>query len=251
MLNGIVFDIKEFAVHDGPGVRITVFMKGCPLRCSWCHNPESQSPEPQILRGNAGERLVGMSFSSQELADRLNCLADLLRTGEGGVTFSGGEPLVQADFVAEVIDQLDHLHVLLDTSGYAEESSFRKVAAKSQLVYFDLKLVDSGAHQTHTGASNAPILRNLHVLNELGVPFVIRVPLIPGVTDTEANLSAIARMVAEMPGLQGIDLLPYNKAAGAKYGACGMVFRPTFDASRELNVNLSCFKSAGLEVRVV
>lgn len=251
MRTGIVFDIKEFAVHDGPGVRVTVFLKGCPLRCSWCHNPESQSPEPQVLHGTAGDRLAGEFFSSQELAARITGLADLLRVGEGGVTFSGGEPLEQADFVVEVIDQLDHLHVLLDTSGYAEESSFRKVVAKSDLVFFDLKLIDSAAHQAHTGASNEPILRNLRVLNELGVPFVIRVPLIPGVTDTEVNLSAIARTVAGMPGLQGIDLLPYNQAAGAKYAACGMVFQPTFDESRDLSVNLSCFQSAGLKVRVV
>lgn len=251
MLTGVVFDIKEFAVHDGPGLRVTVFLKGCPLRCSWCHNPEGQSPEPRMLRGTAGERLAGVTFTSQALADRLNSLAPLLRVGEGGVTFSGGEPLAQADFVSEVIDRLEGLHVLLDTSGYADESSFRKVAAKSQLVYFDLKLIDAAAHWKHTGADNQPILRNLRLLKELGVQFVVRVPLVPGVTDTEANLSAIARTVAGMPGLQRIDLLPYNKAAGAKYAACGMVFRPTFDESLESNVNLSCFKSAGLKVRIV
>jgi pyruvate formate lyase activating enzyme len=251
MLTGVVFDIKEFAVHDGPGLRVTVFLKGCPLCCSWCHNPEGQSPEPQILHGSAGERLAGVSFTSQALAERLNGLAPMLRVGEGGVTFSGGEPLAQADFVAEVIDQLDQLHVLLDTSGYGNEQDFRKVAAKSQLVFFDLKLMDPLAHRTHTGVDNQPILRNLRVLNELGVPFVIRVPLIPGVTDTDANLSAIARTVAGMPGLQRIDLLPYNVAAGAKYAACGMVFRPTFDESKTLNINLSCFKSAGLKVRII
>jgi len=251
MLTGVVFDIKEFAVHDGPGLRVTVFLKGCALRCSWCHNPEGQSPEPQMLRGTAGERLAGVTFSSQALADRLNSLASLLRVGDGGVTFSGGEPLAQADFVSEVIDRLDGLHVVLDTSGYAEESSFRKVAAKSQLVYFDLKLIDAAAHLAHAGVDNQPILRNLHVLAKLGIPFVIRVPLIPGVTDTQANLSAITRTVAGLPGLQRIDLLPYNKAAGAKYAACGMVYRPTFDEGRESKVNLACFKSAGLKVRIL
>ncbi|MGA2246676.1 MAG: radical SAM protein [Verrucomicrobiota bacterium] len=251
MLTGVVFDIKEFAVHDGPGLRVTVFLKGCPMRCSWCHNPEGQSPEPQRLRGTAGERLAGVTFSSQALADRLNSLAALLRIGEGGVTFSGGEPLAQADFIAEVIERLDGLHVLLDTSGYAEENSFRKVAAKSQLVYFDLKLIDPVAHWAHIGVGNQPILRNLRVLTDLGVPFVIRVPLIPGVTDTETNLSAIARTITGMPGLQRVDLLPYNRAAGAKYAACGMVFRPTFAEGLEPKVNLSCFKSAGLKARIV
>jgi pyruvate formate lyase activating enzyme len=251
MLTGVVFDIKEFAVHDGPGLRVTVFLKGCPLRCSWCHNPEGQSPVRQILRGGAGDRMAGMTFSSQALADRLNSLAALLRAGEGGVTFSGGEPLAQADFLTEVIERLEGLHVLLDTSGYGDESGFRKVAARSQLVYFDLKLIDPVAHLAHTGADNQSILRNLRVLAHLGIPFVIRVPLIPGVTDTEANLSAIARTVAGLPGLQRIDLLPYNQSAGAKYGACGMVFRPTFNEHAASQVNLSVFKSAGLEVRTV
>jgi pyruvate formate lyase activating enzyme len=251
MLTGVVFDILEFAVHDGPGLRVTVFLKGCPLRCSWCHNPEGQSLAPQMLRGTAGDRLAGVTFSSQALADRLNSLAPLLLIGEGGVTFSGGEPLVQGDFIAEVIERLDGLHVLLDTSGYAEESIFRKVAAKSQLVYFDLKLIDPVAHLAHIGVGNQPILRNLRVLADLGVPFVIRVPLIPGVTDTETNISAIARTVTGLPGLQSVDLLPYNRAAGAKYAACGMVFQPTFDERRESKVNLSWFKSAGLKVRIL
>ncbi|MBI5383532.1 MAG: radical SAM protein [Verrucomicrobia bacterium] len=251
MLTGVVFDIKEFAVHDGPGVRVTVFLKGCPLRCSWCHNPEGLSPQPQVLRSVAGDRVAGQVFTSAELAARLNGQANLLRTGEGGVTFSGGEPLAQAAFVAEVIDQLNNLHVVLDTSGHAEEAEFRAVASKVSLVYFDLKLVDAEQHRHHTGAGNERILQNLRVLSGLGVPFVIRVPLIPGVTDTEANLSSVARLVNGMPGLQRVDLLPYNRVAGAKYAACGLAFQPTYDESRTLNPNLACFASAGVEVRVL
>jgi pyruvate formate lyase activating enzyme len=251
MLTGVVFDIKEFAVHDGPGVRVTVFLKGCPLRCSWCHNPEGLSPRPQVVRGAAGERVAGEVFTSAELAARLNSQADLLRAGEGGVTFSGGEPLAQAGFVAEVMDQLDSLHVVLDTSGHAEEAAFRLVASKASVVFFGLKLVDPDQHRHHTGANNARILQNLRVLGGLRVPFVIRVPLIPGVTDTEANLSGIVRLVAGMPGLQGVDLLPYNRAAGAKYAACGLTFQPSFDESRPLNPNAACLEPAGVTVRVL
>src|ERR1035437_7500003 len=141
MLTGVVFDIKEFAVHDGPGIRVTVFLKGCPLRCSWCHNPEGLSPHPQVRRSAAGERLAGEAFTSAELAARLNSQAELLR-GEGGVTFSGGEPLAQAAFAAEVIDQLDDLHVVLDTCGYAEEPDFCAVGSRANLIYLDVKLVD-------------------------------------------------------------------------------------------------------------
>src|SRR5512136_1247357 len=104
MTNGIVFDIREFAVHDGPGIRTTVFLKGCPLACQWCHNPEGQSRQPQAMQGPTGVRIAGVEYSPEALADLLNRQAAILRDNEGGVTFSGGEPLMQAAFVAEVID---------------------------------------------------------------------------------------------------------------------------------------------------
>jgi pyruvate formate lyase activating enzyme len=251
LATGTVFDIREFSVHDGPGIRTTVFLKGCPLRCSWCHNPEGLSPQPQTMSGSGGERTAGQAFTSSELAARLNSQAGLLRAGEGGVTFSGGEPLTQAAFVAEVMDQLDSLHVLLDTSGYAEEKEFRLVVGKADLVYFDLKLADPQLHERYTGVGNERVLRNLRVLSEMGVPFVVRVPLVPGVTDTTANLSEITRLVAGLPGLLRVDLLPYNRAAGGKYAACGMEFRPGFDESRESRVSTTCFEAVGLEARIL
>lgn len=251
MLTGVVFDIKEFAVHDGPGVRVTVFLKGCSLRCSWCHNPEGLSPKPQLMHGSAGKRMAGQVFTSAELAARLNSQADLLRAAEGGVTFSGGEPLAQAAFLAEVIDHMSDLHVLLDTSGHAAEGDIRMVASRSDLVYFDLKLIDTVEHRRHTGDGNEGILRNLRALSTMKVPFVVRVPLIPGVTDTEENLTGIARTVKGLSGLQRVDLLPYNHAAGAKYAACGMTYQPTFEESRPLNAGMDIFKAAGVEARVV
>ena len=109
-MQGIVFDITEFAVHDGPGLRTTVFLKGCPLRCAWCHNPEGLSAEPQVLRSAGGSRLAGRVYEAEELAELLRRQAPLLHGSGGGVTFSGGEPLAQAAFVAEVIDRLDHMN---------------------------------------------------------------------------------------------------------------------------------------------
>ncbi len=217
MTTGIIFDIKEFTIHDGPGIRTTVFMKGCPLSCSWCHNPEGQSMRPQLIRGLAGERLAGQEYSAPGLAALLNQQASILKDNEGGVTFSGGEPLLQAGFVVEVIDLLEDVHVLLDTSGYGREQSFRKLLDRSQLVYFDLKLIDPAAHRQYTGQDNELILRNLRILGESDKPFVIRVPLVPGVTDGNENLAAIARTISGFPGLERVDLLPYNKAAGSKY----------------------------------
>jgi pyruvate formate lyase activating enzyme len=249
MTSGIVFDIKEFTVHDGPGVRTTVFLKGCPLACMWCHNPEGQSMQPQGIRSPSGERLAGRAYSAGELAALLNQQATLLRTNEGGITFSGGEPLLQADFVAEVIDRLDDLHVLLDTCGQASRADFLKLLSRSDLVFYDLKLIDRELHRHYTGHDNDQILSNLQVLSESGKPFIIRVPLVPGVTDTEENFSALAKNVEKLPGLLEVDLLPYNRAAGSKYAYAGMQFKPDYDEGRALNINTKIFEQAGIKVK--
>jgi pyruvate formate lyase activating enzyme len=252
MTTGIVFDIKEFTVHDGPGVRTTVFLKGCPLTCLWCHNPESQSIQPQIIRSPTGERLAGKEYEAAELAALLNQQAALLRANEGGITFSGGEPLFQAQFVAEVIDFLEeNTHVLLDTCGHASRADFELVLARTNLVYYDLKLIDRQVHLHYTGVDNDLILSNLEVLGASGKPFVIRVPMVPGVTDTDENLAGIASAVENMPGLEEVDLLPYNRAAGAKYRYAGMEFKPDYDETRPLNFNMKIFEQAGLKVKRV
>ena len=250
MTTGIVFDIKEFAVHDGPGLRTTVFMKGCPLTCSWCHNPESQWGQPQLMRSASGTRLAGKLYTPEQLAELLNKQAVLLRANEGGITFSGGEPLMQANFVAEVAALLDDLHIVLDTSGFGRGQDFRLLLECSDLVYYDLKLIDPEAHLRYIGQDNRWILQNLQIMSAAGVPFVIRVPLVPGVTDTDENLGAIAVLVAGLPGLQRVDLLPYNKAAGAKYEAAGMEFKPDYDENRPLNINTGVFERAGIDVHI-
>jgi pyruvate formate lyase activating enzyme len=247
---GIIFDIVEFAVHDGPGIRTSVFLKGCPLDCQWCHNPEGKSSQPQAMQGAAGPRIAGKWYTAEALARRLNRQADILKAGQGGVTFSGGEPLAQADFVLEVIEQLDGLHVLLDTSGFADEADFRRVAQRCDLVYFDLKLIDEQMHQRYIGRSNRPILNNLRLLSTMGLPFVVRVPLAPGVTDTPENLSAIALQVRGLPGLLRVDLLPYNRAAGAKYQAAGLLYAPDFDENQACRCDTGVFEEMGIAVRV-
>jgi pyruvate formate lyase activating enzyme len=250
MLKGLVFDIREFAVHDGPGLRTTVCLKGCPLRCSWCHNPEGISAAPQIIRGQAGERTAGQWYTSAELASLLNRQAEILRNNEGGVTFSGGEPLMQAAFVAEVIGQLDRVHTVLDTSGYGSEDDFRLLASRVDLVLFDLKLIDADVHRRYTGCDNGPILRNFEVLSTLSTPYIVRVPLVPGVTDTDANLAAIAELVRGRPGLLHVELLPYNRAAGGKYSPAGMAFTPGFDETHPVEPNTAAFALRGVKAVV-
>lgn len=248
--HGIVFDIKEFSVHDGPGIRITVFLKGCPLACTWCHNPEGQSFEPQRMVSPTGTRQAGERYAPERLAGLLNRRASILMANEGGVTFSGGEPLAQAHFIAGVIDRLDGLHVLLDTSGYGREEDFKMLLELVDQVYYDIKLVDPCLHRRYTRQDNRLILSNLAALSQSGVPFVIRVPLVPGVTDTQANLSAIAEIARGLKGLQGVDLLPYNRAAGAKYAAAGKQFAPNYDETRPVNANTAVFEQVGIKVRV-
>lgn len=249
-MTGIVFDIREMTVHDGPGLRTTVFLKGCPLRCAWCHNPEGLSPERQVLHGATGQREVGKRYTSTELAAILNRQAALLRD-IGGVTFSGGEPLMQAAFVAETIEQLANLHVTLDTSGYASEDDFRLVAGRCELVLFDLKLIEPEDHRRWTGQENQRILRNLEVLAAMGKPFIVRVALVPGVTDTEKNLKAIARHVSTLAGNPRVELLPYNRAAGGKYAACGLTWRPPFDENSRVNANLEPFRTLNVRASLL
>ena len=250
MGRGLVFDVREFTVHDGPGVRTTVFMKGCPLRCTWCHNPEGLEPTPQLMRSASGERTVGRYYEAGELADILNGQADVLAAAGGGVTFSGGEPLMQPDFVAEVMDLLTDTHVVLDTSGHARPDEFADVARRCDLVLFDVKLVDSDTHRCWTGQGNELILANLAALETLSTAFVARVPLVPGVTDTRDNLESIAGLLATTPTLVEVQLLPYNRAAGGKYAACGMSFTPGYDEEREPAALVEPFRREGIEVRV-
>ena len=205
---------------------------------------------PQVIRGLAGERLAGQKYRATELAALLNQQADILRANEGGITFSGGEPLLQAEFVAEVIDLLDGVHILLDTSGHGDSQDFRSLVDRSDLVFFDLKLIDRSAHQHYTGRDNALILDNLQILSASGKPFVIRVPLVPGVTDTDENLASIAQTACGLSGLLHVDLLPYNQAAGSKYQFAGMEFKPDYDERRPLNINTLLFEQSGVKVCV-
>jgi pyruvate formate lyase activating enzyme len=196
MKTGVVFDIQEFSVHDGPGVRMTVFMKGCPLRCSWCHNPEGINPGPQMLSFPGGQRLSGREYQTGELADIILGQADTLSFSGGGVTFSGGEPLLQADFLLGLMRILrGKTHIILDSSGHGEPDKFLALAGLSDLVFFGLKIFDPEKHRRFTGVDNSLIISNLSELKKTGTPFVARVPLVPGVTDSDENLAGLAGLL--------------------------------------------------------
>ena len=224
-MKGRIFDIQEFAVNDGPGLRVTVFMKGCPLRCKWCHNPEGLSYEPQvnILTG----RTVGIDWSADDLIAFLLKYKTAFDVSGGGVTFSGGEATAQFEFVYEVSRRLKlkGIHVNLDTSGYCDEVKFRKLLDVVDLVYFDVKCVDYELHLKMTGVGNELILRNLRSVAESNVDYRIRVPMTKNVADTAENLKALGELIAQLPRKPlGVDCLPCNDLAAAKYKNFGMEY---------------------------
>ena len=278
MAEALIFSIEEFSVHDGPGIRATVFLKGCPLRCVWCHNPEGQRFENEIIKSQAGcencdacvaagggrlneksvavcpNRLLRMSgepYTPERLSERLRRLLPLLNETGGGVTFSGGEPLAQPDFLCECLDLLKgNTNRAVQTSGYCPAEIFRRVLDRSDFFLYDLKLLDPVMHRRYTGADNAPILRNFRTLCGSGKPFVARIPLIPGVTDTERNLTAAAGFLREN-GVRSVELLPYNPFAGGKYASVGRRYQPGFDENALPRARTGLFKRYGVEARVL
>ncbi len=222
MDKGIIFDLKEFSIHDGPGMRVTVFMKGCPLRCKWCHNPEGISPLPQY--NNQTKRQVGREWTLDELVRRVNSYRIYFKE-EGGITFSGGEPCMQSEFLLEFVKRCPDIHTLLDTSGYCEPEKFAMLAEWFNIIYFDLKLIDDSAHRKYTGVSNKTILKNLNYLMKTQKRTILRMPMIPGITDTCQNLNEARELIIrECRSDTEIHLLPYNKLAGGKYPVYGMEY---------------------------
>lgn len=232
-MTGRVFEIREFTLHDGPGIRTTVFLKGCPLRCAWCHNPEGQSFEKETLHRKNGESVpCGVDWTVEALAEELLRNADIMEQSGGGVTFSGGEPLAQAAFVAEVADRLKAAGIpsALETSGHVPEADYRMAVSRMAFVYQDLKHHDAAAFRRWCGGDLALVLRNLAWLRDSGIPFAVRVPCIPGVNDTPADRATLLRLAGTAPSLRGVEFLPYNPAAPAKYAMLGRPF-PRFMAA--------------------
>ena len=220
---GRVFEIREFTLHDGPGVRTTVFFKGCPLRCAWCHNPEGQSPGVETMTRRDGTRATcGADWTAEDLSIELLKNADIMAQSGGGVTFSGGEPLAQADFLAELIPLLKAggVNLAIETSGAAPAAVYQRIIGQMDFVYQYLKHHDPQAFRRWTGGDLDVVLENVNWLKASGRPYVLRVPVIPGVNDSPSDRASIAALVGDSP----VEYLPYNRAAGAKYAMLGRVY---------------------------
>ena len=280
---GIVFSIEEFSVYDGPGIRTTVFLKGCPMRCMWCHSPEGQSFSPEMLRSpngcigcnrciRVGEqktgnpclipesqavcpknliRSSGTVFDSEELTVKLIKNAFVLNGSGGGVTFSGGEPLAQSDFLIECLQRLEHIvNRAVQTCGFASEMVFRDVLKCCDYMLFDLKHMDPQKHFYYCGQDNTQILNNYRILAVSGKPFITRIPLIPTVNDTEQNIIATAKMLQELH-VHEIEILPYHCLTGSKYTLAGRVYQPEFDEHTVPNPHLDIFEHYEIEVKIL
>ncbi len=234
---GIIFSIEEFAVNDGPGIRTTIFLKGCPLRCAWCHNPEGLSPQPQYMIKKNERVLCGYKISADKLADQVLRNKEIYTLNKGGITLTGGEPLLQANFVIDFLRRIKpSIHTAIETSGYASPDTFQKVLPWLDLVLFDIKHMDSEEHRKYVGVDNKTIQKNLRHLCSSGKDFIIRIPLIPGVNDSKENMLAILNVIKDSKSLQRVEILRYNKIAGAKYPMIGQEYQPPFDQTAIPNV---------------
>ena len=244
-MTGRIFDIQRFSVHDGPGIRTTVFMKGCPLRCGWCHNPEGLeykiearfSKEECIGCGSCGgdhridnaricpsEALgvYGRDISREELLSEILKDKDFYGK-EGGVTFSGGECLLQPEFVTEMLrlSKAEGISTAVDTSGAVEWKSLELTLPYTDIYLYDVKCADSSLHKKFIGRGNELILENLKRLGASGAEIWIRVPLIPDFNDNRAEIEGIAEIVASVKGVKRVTLMPYHTLGMNKYEALG------------------------------
>lgn len=299
METGLVFNIQKYSIHDGPGIRTTVFLKGCPLDCWWCHNPESQALEPQITVNEnrcvrcgecrdvcpqrefslerdwpyvdsehcvrCGQCVTACAVAARDLVGRRMTVAEVLAEilkdqifygdSGGGLTLSGGEPLLQLAFARELFTacRAQDIHTALDTCGFGRQSDLLALAPLVDLFLYDLKLLDDLRHRQYTGVSNAVILANLQALGQVHSNIWIRVPIIPGVNDDAANIEGTAHLAASIPGVRQVNLLPYHELGMHKAQRLGQSSRMgavRTPAPDDLERMAQVFRDAGLKVGI-
>lgn len=245
-MKAIIFDIRSFSVHDGPGIRTSFFFKGCPLRCSWCHNPESYSQEIEFVcatkkmeRHSLRETVaIGESVSLETAVARIKADRLFFEDSGGGITLTGGEPLMQHQFskaLLMIANELD-IHTAIDTCGFTSEVIFQDTVAHAKLVLFDIKIVDSAIHKEFTGQDNKLILNNFSWLQMQNKAIIIRIPLVENITDTKENFEAIRDLLRKSNNIQRIDLLPFHASANQKYLKLNKVYQhantPSYPAEK-------------------
>jgi pyruvate formate lyase activating enzyme len=285
----IIFDLKRYAIHDGPGIRTTVFFKGCPLRCLWCHNPEGFERQQQVVFHaercigcgqckavcpktsehepchacgscvavcpTEAREMLGQALTIDEVMGHIRKDVIFYDQSGGGVTFSGGEPLLQSEALLALLDECrkEDIHTAIETSGYADTATLLEVAELADLWLFDLKMMDPAKHRAFTGVGNELILTNLLTLAQAGANIRIRAPIIPGYNDNADSLLRLGKFVTQLPGQPPIDLLPYHGTATPKYYKLGLEYdcRDVSTPSAEhLQALASTLRKFGLSVKI-
>ena len=298
MASGTIFNIQRYSIHDGPGIRTTVFLKGCPLSCWWCHNPESQKygvqlvlwrercigcgeckrvcPEGAISGGTfppvidsekcsgcgrcaevcpaVALEMVGKTVSSEYVMREIEKDLIFYDQSGGGVTFSGGEPLMQPEFLAELLEKCKagDIHTTVDTSGYANWEVLSGIAGITDLFLYDIKHMDDLVHTRTVGVSNRVILENLEMLARLHNNIIIRFPLVPGINDDRANIEKTAQFVSRV-GIREVNILSYHNTGMDKYARLGRDYRltDTREPSKELiDSAYGIFSQYGINVKI-
>lgn len=222
-VSGRIFDIQKFSVHDGPGIRTIVFLKGCALRCRWCCNPESQKFEIQKMLQNGKEKTVGRDVTVKEVLDIVMQDMPYYRRSGGGLTLSGGEMLCQSEFACALLKgaKASAINTAVETTGFAPFEKIEMMLPYIDTVLMDIKHIDSEKHKEFTTQPNELILQNAVKIANTAKKLVIRVPVIPSFNDTEAEIKAIASFAASLNGVEEINLLPYHNFGKDKYIGLG------------------------------
>ena len=264
-MQGLIFSVKRYSIHDGPGIRVTFFMKGCPLSCWWCHNPEGISPDREVTvrTRRVGEKEfsdnedVGKYYSVNDIIEILEKDRIFLQQSHGGVTFSGGEPMTQSEFLLEALKECkaNGYHTAVDTSGYASPQSYQAIIPFTDLFLFDIKQLDASKHLEYTGVSNIGILDNLRMIVKSGKDVMVRIPVIPGKNDDIVNLTAVRELLSRLKceNLRKINLLPFHRIGKSKYKRFNLPYRmndteqPSQERMRELK---EFFAETGIKVKI-
>ncbi len=263
-MKGLIFSIKRYAIHDGPGIRVTFFMKGCPLDCWWCHNPEGKSAvQTSVERiDRVGEKefrsveLVGKEYTPDELVKKAEKDRVFMEQSGGGVTFSGGEPLMQFDFLLETLQAMKKagFHTAVDTSGHTSPERLRAIMPYTDLFLFDIKHLDPETHMKYTGVSNDLVISNLDMLLNEGAEVMIRIPVIPEVTADKEFMEQLRDFIEsrKTKNIREINLLPYHKTGSGKYRRFDLPDRMqgvSQISNRHLDDYVEILKPLGIRIR--
>ncbi|PLW99137.1 MAG: glycyl-radical enzyme activating protein [Marinilabiliales bacterium] len=263
-MEGIIFDIKRFALHDGPGIRTTVFFKGCPMRCWWCHNPEGIDPESTLINKEVamGEKRItvkqelGKAYTVEALVQELEKDRVFMDESNGGITLSGGEPLLQHEFIMELLPILKQrgFHVTIDTCGYVNSVVMAASMPFADLYLFDIKHMNESEHLKYTGAMLSTVLKNLRLVADSGGRIRVRIPYIPSINGTdEIAVKYLSTLQPIATAVDAVDILPYHKIAANKYVRFNMENKMDGIAEpdeEQTNAFAEVFRNAGYKVTI-